>query len=134
MVHLQASKERHLLHNKFMVVLGDSIQQAVYKDSVLLLQSYCLLSPRQLKCKVQLSFKCNVLLEGGRWGHMHNGTHYREVRQFFSGHHLVRFYFLTCAYSQYTHKVLEELWSLFLLSLYWEYTVSFTKVLTIYHN
>ncbi|XP_073928413.1 PC-esterase domain-containing protein 1B-like [Castor canadensis] len=109
MVHLRASEVRQLLHNKFVVVLGDSIQRAVYKDLVLLLQKDCLLSPRQLKSKGELSFERDVLLEGGRWGRMHNGTHYREVRQFCSGHHLVRFYFLTRAYSRYTHEVLEEL-------------------------
>lgn len=43
MVHLLASEVRQLLHNKFVVVLGDSVQRAVYKDLVLLLQKDCLL-------------------------------------------------------------------------------------------
>nr|XP_012603987.1 PC-esterase domain-containing protein 1B-like [Microcebus murinus] len=109
MAHLRACEVRQLLHNKFVVVMGDSIQRAVYKDLVLLLQKDCLLSSRQLKAKGELSFERDVLLEGGRWGRMHNGTHYREVRQFCAGHHLVRFYFLTRAYSQYVEDVLEEL-------------------------
>ncbi|XP_037378036.1 PC-esterase domain-containing protein 1B-like [Talpa occidentalis] len=109
MAYLRACEVQQLLHNKFVVVMGDSIQRAVYKDLVLLLQKDCLLSSSQLKAKGELSFEGDVLLEGGRWGRMHNGTHYREVRQFRSGHHLVRFYFLTRAYSEYLEAVLAEL-------------------------
>lgn len=109
MPHLRAHEVQKLLHNKFVVILGDSIQRAVYKDLVLLLQKDCLLSSSQLKSKGELSFEHDVLLEGGRWGRMHNGTHYREVRQFCSGHHLVRFYFLTRAYSPYVEDILHQL-------------------------
>lgn len=50
-------------------------------------------------------------MAGGQLGELHNGTQYREVRQFCSGsgHHLVRFYFLTRVYSEYLEDVLEEL-------------------------
>lgn len=109
MPHLRAHEVQQLLHNKFVVVLGDSIQRAVYKDLVLLLQKDCLLSSSQLKSKGELSFERDVLLEGGRWGRMHNGAHYREVRQFCSGRHLVRFYFLTRAYSPYVEDILQQL-------------------------
>ncbi|XP_237227.3 PC-esterase domain-containing protein 1B-like [Rattus norvegicus] len=109
MPHLRAHEVQQLLHNKFVVVLGDSIQRAVYKDLVLLLQKDCLLSSSQLKSKGELSFEHDVLLEGGRWGRMHNGAHYREVRQFCSGRHLVRFYFLTRAYSPYVEDILQQL-------------------------
>ncbi|XP_007957144.1 PC-esterase domain-containing protein 1B-like, partial [Orycteropus afer afer] len=109
MVHLRAREVQQLLHNKYVVVMGDSVQRAVYKDLVLLLQKDCLLSPSQLKDKGELSFENDVLLEGGKRGRMHNGTNYREVREFRSAHHLVRFYFLTRAYSQYLESVLEEL-------------------------
>ncbi|KAM5228727.1 PC-esterase domain-containing protein 1B-like [Ctenodactylus gundi] len=108
---LQARDVRQLLHNKFVVIMGDSIQRTVYKDLVLLLQKDCLLSPQQLKAKGELSFEHDVLLEGGRRGRMRNHAHYhyREVRQFCSGHHLVRFYFLTRAYSSYVEAILAEL-------------------------
>lgn len=109
MPHLRAHEVQQLLHNKFVVVLGDSIQRAVYKDLVLLLQKDCLLSSSQLKSKGELSFEHDVLLEGGRWGRMHNGAHYREVRQFCSGRHLVRFYFLTRAFSPYVEDILQQL-------------------------
>uniref|UniRef100_F7GV20 PC-esterase domain-containing protein 1A isoform 2 n=1 Tax=Callithrix jacchus TaxID=9483 RepID=F7GV20_CALJA len=51
MVHFQASEVQQLLHNKFVVILGDSIQRAVYKDLVLLLQKDSLLTASQLKAK-----------------------------------------------------------------------------------
>ncbi|XP_062305365.1 PC-esterase domain-containing protein 1A-like isoform X2 [Osmerus eperlanus] len=101
----QASK---LLHNKFVVVLGDSIQRAVYKDLVLLLQKDRYLSQSQLKTKGELVFEHDCLVEGGRTGLMTNGTEYREVRQYRSDHHLVRFYFLTRIFSRYVQSVLED--------------------------
>ncbi|XP_062059933.1 PC-esterase domain-containing protein 1A isoform X2 [Lepus europaeus] len=111
MVHFQASEVQQLLHNKFVVILGDSIQRAVYKDLVLLLQKDSLLTAAQLKAKGELSFEQDQLVAGGQLGELHNGTQYREVRQFCSGsgHHLVRFYFLTRVYSEYLEDVLEEL-------------------------
>ncbi|XP_073474251.1 uncharacterized protein [Aquarana catesbeiana] len=39
---------------------------------------------------------------------MHNGVTYREVRQYRTGHHLMRFYFLTRAYSTYMESVLAD--------------------------
>ncbi|ELV10705.1 PC-esterase domain-containing protein 1B isoform X2 [Tupaia chinensis] len=111
MIHLLASEVRQLLHNKFVIILGDSVHRAVYKDLVLLLQKDCLLSPSQLKATGELSFEQDELMEGGQKGVMHNGINYREVREFCSDHHLVRFYFITRAYSEYLEAVLEKLQS-----------------------
>lgn len=63
-----------------------------------------------LLCVMQgeFSFKQDVLVEGGRLGPMTNGTEYREVRQYRSDHHLVRFYFLTRVYSPYMESILED--------------------------
>ncbi|XP_069578635.1 PC-esterase domain-containing protein 1A [Brachyistius frenatus] len=103
--HQQACQ---LLHNKFIVVLGDSIQRSIYKDIVLLLQKEKYLSLRQLRSKGEMSFEQDCLVEGGCLDEMHNGTEYREVRQFQSAHHLVRFYFVTRIYSHYMHSILED--------------------------
>ncbi|KAL0612224.1 PC-esterase domain-containing protein 1B [Plecturocebus cupreus] len=111
MILLRASEVRQLLHNKFVVILGDSVHRAVYKDLVLLLQKDCLLTPKQLKVKGELNFERDELLDGGQRGPMHNGLDYREVREFRSDHHLVRFYFLTRVYSEYLQTILEELQS-----------------------
>ncbi|XP_072232270.1 PC-esterase domain-containing protein 1A [Leuresthes tenuis] len=103
--HQQASK---LLHNKFVVVLGDSIQRSVYKDLVVLLQKDKYLSLRQLKTKGEMSFEQDCLVEGGCLNEMNNGTEYREVRQFQSDHHLVRFYFVTRIFSRYMQSIIED--------------------------
>ncbi|XP_061664601.1 PC-esterase domain-containing protein 1A [Syngnathoides biaculeatus] len=103
--HQQVSQ---LFHNKFIVVVGDSIQRSVYKDLVLLLQKDEYLSVGQLKRKGEMSFEQDWLVEGGRLGQMHNGTGYREVRQYRSAHHLVRFYFVTRIYSEYTKSIMED--------------------------
>ncbi|XP_056298154.1 PC-esterase domain-containing protein 1A-like isoform X2 [Pseudoliparis swirei] len=91
-----------LLHNKFVVILGGSVQRSMYKDLVLLLQRDQYLTATQLKAK-------DVLVEGGQFGPMTNGTEYREVRQYRSDHHLLRFYFLTRVYSPYMESILEDL-------------------------
>uniref|UniRef100_A0A8C5Q907 PC-esterase domain-containing protein 1A n=1 Tax=Leptobrachium leishanense TaxID=445787 RepID=A0A8C5Q907_9ANUR len=97
-----------LLHNKFVVVLGDSIQRSVYKDLVMLLQHDSYLSEGQLKRKGEMTFENDMLVEGGQLNEMHNGIDYREVRQYRTGHHLVRFYFLTRVYSMYLESVLAD--------------------------
>ncbi len=55
-----------------------------------------------------MSFEQDRLVEGGLLSRMHNGTEYREVRQFQSDHHLVRFYFVTRVYSRYMQSILED--------------------------
>ncbi|XP_053306030.1 LOW QUALITY PROTEIN: PC-esterase domain-containing protein 1A-like [Spea bombifrons] len=103
-----AEEAQQLLHNKFVVVMGDSIQRSVYKDLVKLLQNDKYLTEGQLKRKGEKTFENDTLVEGGVLKEMHNGVDYREVRQYRSGHHLVRFYFLTRVYSAYLESVLSD--------------------------
>ncbi|XP_076829745.1 PC-esterase domain-containing protein 1A isoform X2 [Brachyhypopomus gauderio] len=103
--HHQASQ---LLHNKFVVVIGDSIQRSVYKDLVLILQKDSYLILPQLRSKGELCFEQDCLVEGGQLGHMTNGTEYREVRQYRTDHHLVRFYFITRVFSLYMESILAD--------------------------
>ena len=108
-MHSFTSKEAcQLLYNKFVVILGDSIQRSAYKDLVRLLQTDSLLTTSQMKAKGELHFHNDHLIEGGVLGGLHNGTHYREVRQYRTGHHLVRFYFLTRVYSSYLESILDD--------------------------
>ncbi|XP_040275346.1 PC-esterase domain-containing protein 1B-like isoform X2 [Bufo bufo] len=102
---------RKLLHNKYVVVLGDSIQRSVYKDLVKMLQDDAFLSEEQMRKRGELSFENDALVEGGELDGLHNGTTFREVRQYRSDHHLVRFYFLTRVYSTYLESVLSDLQS-----------------------
>ncbi|KAL2078860.1 hypothetical protein ACEWY4_024604 [Coilia grayii] len=106
--HFTHQQATDLLHNKFVVVLGDSIQRGVYKDIVLLLQRDKYLESSQLKTKGEEVFENDELLEGGKRGKMTNGTEYREVRQYTSDHHLVRFYFITRIFSDYVQTIFEE--------------------------
>ncbi|XP_054846335.1 PC-esterase domain-containing protein 1A-like [Eublepharis macularius] len=108
MLNFRSQEVRQLLHNKFVVILGDSIQRSVYKDLIRLLQNDSLLSSSQMKSKGELCFENDRLIEGGVLGELHNGTHYREVRQYRTDHHLVRFYFLTRVYSEYLESILED--------------------------
>ncbi|XP_072315404.1 PC-esterase domain-containing protein 1A-like [Eucyclogobius newberryi] len=106
---VRAAQVKTLLHNKCVVVLGGSVQRSMYKDLVQLLQTDTILTLAQLKSKGEHSFERDRLLEGGRLGLMSNGTDYREVRQYQTEHHLLRFYFITRVYSPYMQSVLQEL-------------------------
>ncbi|XP_041370527.1 PC-esterase domain-containing protein 1A-like [Gigantopelta aegis] len=98
-----------LLCNKFVVVIGDSVQRGIYKDLVLLLQKNTYLTNQNLRNKGEVSFENDKLIEGGQKGRMTNGTSYREVRQYRTDHHLVRFYFVTRCYNKYVRTVLADL-------------------------
>ncbi|NP_001085180.2 PC-esterase domain containing 1A L homeolog [Xenopus laevis] len=99
---------QQLLHNKYVAILGDSIQRSVYKDLVKFLQDGSYLTEIQLKCKGEKTFLKDTLVEGGVLDEMHNGVTYREVRQYSTDHHLVRFYFLTRIYSDYMESILSD--------------------------
>ncbi|XP_033757688.1 PC-esterase domain-containing protein 1A-like [Pecten maximus] len=99
----------HILCNKFVVIIGDSIQRAIYKDLVLLLQRNRYLSDAQLRSKGEFSFVNDELIEGGKKAKMCNGKGYREVRQYQSDYNLVRFYFVTRCYNTYIESVLADL-------------------------
>ncbi|XP_002739111.1 PC-esterase domain-containing protein 1A-like [Saccoglossus kowalevskii] len=99
---------RKLLRNKCIVVMGDSVQRSIYKDIVLLLQQNRFLINKELRNKGELSFENDELLEGGKMEKLTNGTNYREVRQYKTDYHLVRFYFLTRVYNDYVETVLTD--------------------------
>ncbi|XP_070183845.1 PC-esterase domain-containing protein 1A-like [Littorina saxatilis] len=100
---------RRLLLNKFVVIIGDSIQRGIYKDLVSLLQRDILLAEKDLRAKGELSFLSDTLIEGGVKGQLNNGINYTEVRQYVTNTHLVRFYFVTRCYNQYVESILTDL-------------------------
>ncbi|KAG8126155.1 hypothetical protein E2320_021253 [Naja naja] len=97
-----------MLHNKFVDILGDSIQRSVYKYLIQLLQSDSLLTSSQMKSKGEFSFENDHLIEGGVLDGLHNGIRYQEVRQYRACYHLIHFYFLTWIYSEYFESILED--------------------------
>ncbi|CAD5124343.1 DgyrCDS12632 [Dimorphilus gyrociliatus] len=48
------------------------------------------------------------LIEGGQLGEMTNKRSYREVRQYWTDHHVVRFYFVTRVYNPYVESILKD--------------------------
>ncbi|GFO50287.1 Pc-esterase domain-containing protein 1a-like [Plakobranchus ocellatus] len=98
-----------VLKNRFIVIIGDSIQRTIYKDLVLMLQENRPLSKTELKCKGEFSFLGDELIEGGKKSKMTNGISYKEVRQYQTDVHLVRFYFMTRCYNSYLESILKDL-------------------------
>ncbi|XP_061184626.1 PC-esterase domain-containing protein 1A-like [Saccostrea echinata] len=98
-----------LLHNKFVIIIGDSIQRAIYKDLVMLLQKNLYLKDKHLRNKGEMSFERDELIEGGRKGLMSNGVNYREIRQYHRENHLIRFYFVTRCYNTYMESILSDI-------------------------
>nr|DBA17137.1 TPA: hypothetical protein GDO54_002629 [Pyxicephalus adspersus] len=99
---------RRLLHNKYVAVLGDSIQRSVNKDLVKILQNGEFRTENQLKGKGEMVFANDTLGNAHLNGEMHNGITCRKVCQYRTDHHLVRFYFLTRVYSEYTESVVVD--------------------------
>jgi len=98
-----------IFRNRFVVIIGDSIQRGIYKDLCLLLQENRQLKFHELKAKGERSFMRDELIEGGMLGKMCNGIQYKEVRQYCVGTHLVRFYFTTRCYNNYVASILKDL-------------------------
>ncbi|BFZ01135.1 hypothetical protein BsWGS_04175 [Bradybaena similaris] len=97
------------LLNRFVVIIGDSNQRCIYKDIVLLLQTDRYLTEKELRTKGERSFMQDELVEGGSMEKMSNGINYREVRQYRTDFHLVRFYFVTRCYNVYVESILKDL-------------------------
>ncbi|KAM6441556.1 uncharacterized protein PHA67_023213 [Liasis olivaceus] len=105
-VHDFTSEEaRQLLHNKFVVVIGDSNYRAIYKDLVYILQTDELLTLSQLKQKDGEFFENDRQVE---FNGPHSRNDYRLVHQYRTRHHLVRFYFITRVYSTYMESILND--------------------------
>ena len=49
------------------------------------------------------------LIEGGKKDKMTNGITYKEIRQYHTDEHLVRFYFMTRCYNSYFETILKDL-------------------------
>nr|DBA15897.1 TPA: hypothetical protein GDO54_003351 [Pyxicephalus adspersus] len=80
---LSSADVQRFLHNKYVAILGDSIQRPVNKDLVKILQNGEFRTENQLKGRVRLRY-------------------YR------TDHHLVRFYFMTHVSSEYIEGVLAD--------------------------
>lgn len=57
----------------------------------------------------EFCFENDTLIEGGRKTCLNNGKGYKEVRQYHTDCHLLRFYFVTRCYSTYMESILSDL-------------------------
>ncbi|KAH3693600.1 hypothetical protein DPMN_081037 [Dreissena polymorpha] len=62
-----------LFDNRFILIIDDSIQRAVYKDFVLLLQKIRYLTDSELRSNGEYTFSGDKLIEGGQYGEITNG-------------------------------------------------------------
>ena len=91
-----SSENMHKLqHNKFVLLIGDSVQRSIYKDLVVLYNENRFISDKELRAKGETSFLNDTLVDRSE---LTNGVHYKEVREFKSDHILIRFYFATRIY------------------------------------
>ncbi|ESO96915.1 hypothetical protein LOTGIDRAFT_187972, partial [Lottia gigantea] len=93
-----------LLHNKFVVIMGSSVQRSMYKDLVKMLKKDMYLTDHELRAKGESKFEDDRLIEGGI---LSNNVSYREVREYKTDYHLIRFYFITRTYNNYVESVLK---------------------------
>ncbi|KAK6177975.1 hypothetical protein SNE40_012827 [Patella caerulea] len=98
-----------LLHNKFIIVLGSSVQRSMYKDLVKILKSEEYITDGELRAKGELNFQGDELLDGGRKSKMTNCISYREVREYKTDFHLIRFHFITRCYNKYVESIFNKL-------------------------
>ncbi|XP_041368103.1 PC-esterase domain-containing protein 1A-like [Gigantopelta aegis] len=110
MAHIFLCKDvKKLLKNKLVVILGSSVQRAIYKDLVLLLQKNKYLTDKQLRMKGEMHFEGDELIAGGVKARLNNGVNFREVREYKTDHHWIKYYFITRCYNTYIETILEEL-------------------------
>ncbi|XP_061439588.1 uncharacterized protein LOC133363901 isoform X2 [Rhineura floridana] len=77
----------------------------MYKDLIYILQTDELLTREKLQDKGEKTFENDRLVE---WSNFNRGTSYREVREYCTDHHLVRYYFISRIYSPYMESVLND--------------------------
>nr|DBA29619.1 TPA: hypothetical protein GDO54_005690 [Pyxicephalus adspersus] len=80
---LSSADVRRLLHNKYVAVLGDSIQRSDNKDLVKILQNDDFRTEKQLKGKATCHLQTTCW---GSLGEMHNAIIYCQVHHYRTDH------------------------------------------------
>ncbi|CAF1182399.1 unnamed protein product [Adineta steineri] len=97
---------KELLHDKYILILGDSVVRGLYKDLITFYNSNDLISEEELRIKGENRFYGDRLVSGGMQKGLTNGIDYEEVREYTGGGRLrIRFYFITRCYSSYMSNV-----------------------------
>lgn len=95
-----------LLKDKYVLLLGDSVQRSVYKDLVVLCHDNRFMAQNELRQKGEESFLNDNLLFRSE---LTNGTHYREEREYKSGKFHFKYHFLTRIYNDYVESILKDI-------------------------
>lgn len=100
---------QELLKNKYVIVMGGSIQRSIYKDLIRLIQGNTFLTDNLLRMKGEDSCLRDKLLDGGMRGADKKGIGYREVRQYQTDFYFLQFIFMTRSYNSYIESVINKL-------------------------
>ncbi|XP_071168961.1 PC-esterase domain-containing protein 1B-like [Mytilus edulis] len=100
---------QELLKNKYVIVMGGSIQRSIYKDLIRLIQGNTFLTDNLLRMKGEDSCLRDKLLDGGMRGADKKGIGYREVRQYQTDFYFLQFIFMTRSYNTYIESVINKL-------------------------
>lgn len=95
-----------LLRNKYVILIGDSVQRSVYKDFVVLSHENRFMAQSELRKKGEESFLDDTLVERSE---LTNGTNYREVREYRSDDLHLKFFFITRIFNSYVESILSEM-------------------------
>ena len=100
--------QKELLKNKYIVVMGGSIQRSIYKDLIRLFQGNTFLNDTLLRMKGEDSCLKDMLLDGGMRGKDKKGIGYREVGQYHTDFYFLQFVFMTRCYNTYVESVISK--------------------------
>lgn len=95
---------RELLKDKYILIIGDSVQRCVYKDLIALLEDGCLMTENEKRSKMESCYRGDRVVACTQ---AHNGTNFCQVREWrgipddpnWEGRFLIRFIFTTRVYS-----------------------------------
>lgn len=102
---------RELLKDKYILIIGDSVQRCVYKDLIALLEDGCLMTENEKRSKMESCYRGDRVVACTK---AHNGTNFCQVREWrgipdnpdWEGRFLIRFIFTTRVYSEALKKII----------------------------
>ncbi|CBY08399.1 unnamed protein product [Oikopleura dioica] len=102
---------RELLKDKYILIIGDSVQRCVYKDLIALLEDGCLMTESEKRSKMEHCYRGDRVVACTQ---AHNGTNFCQVREWrgipgdpnWEGTFLIRFIFTTRVYSEALKKMI----------------------------
>ena len=103
-------RTNQLLANKFIVIMGDSIQRCAYKDLVCLLHNDLHCEEEDFTNLHEDHFMGDCMIDASQEDKRDNTFSYYQIRQYYSkeSNTLIRFYFITKIWSHYMRYIFEH--------------------------